>query len=528
MKILGIGGWSHNASLTLIENGMIVFAIEVERITRRKNDGLLDPDTLRSVFEEMGVNISDLDLIAFADRYIYNSEVGKKIVSALSSRPITVFDHHLCHAASSYFCSEFDNAAVISIDGKGDGLSSLICLGSKDDGLVQVGHSSMEYSLGRLWNAANTIVGMPGYYNSGKTMALSSYGKADVSILDLVNVSDTGSITFHWNRKPKEFFFEKDNLIAMMQDLFDLDILESHSLLTQKYFDFIASLQELTGHIMAELGRAAFRQGGKRPICLAGGVGLNVLANTHLQKEMGVPIYVQPAASDAGLSLGAAILGWHKLAGTHDHVQYSPYLGRSYDKSQITKILSGRSCGWSEVSDPSRTAAELIENGMVVAWFQGREEFGPRALGNRSMLADPRNPKNRQYINETVKEREWFRPLAPSIAEESLAHYFQTIVPSPFMLFAPKATPAAEQSIPAVLHADNTGRVQTVTAKSNRQYYSLINHFADLTGISCVLNTSFNLRGQPIVGSPEDALECFLDSQIDYLLIEDVLVSKKH
>lgn len=526
MRVLGIGGLLHNASLTLIEDGKITFSIEIERVTRRKNDGLLEARVLRDVLAELGITLSGIDLVAFADRYLFESRKAREVVEFLSSRPIAAFDHHLCHCASSYFCSGYNKAVVVSIDGKGDGLSSLVCYGDRQSGLAEIGHTTMECSLGRLWNALCTMVGMPGYYNAGKTMALSSYGQATEVLDGFAQVQSDGSIYFRWKDRPRSYFYQKTNMVEMLMEAFGLQPLISVGDLDQDYFDMVATIQAITDQIVIDLVEFAYRLTDKWPICLAGGVGLNVLTNSVVQRSCGTEVYVQPAASDAGLSLGAAILGWKSMTKTGEFFEFSPYLGRGYEREDVLKAVSTAKCAWSVLDNPTIVAADLLRSGAVIGWFHGREEYGPRALGNRSILADPRVADNRQYINEEVKGREWFRPLAPSVRLESLSRFFDTVYCSPYMLQAPRATDYARRHIPAALHVDQTGRVQTVAERDNATYYALLVQFGELTGVDCLLNTSFNLRGQPIVGTPRQALDCFLNSKLDYLVIEGVLVSR--
>lgn len=526
MRVLGIGGLLHNASLTLIEDGRITFSVETERVTRKKNDGLLEARVLRDVLAELGITLSGIDLVAFADRYLFESRKAREIVGLLSSRPIMAFDHHLCHCASSYFCSGYDEAVVISVDGKGDGLSSLVCHGEHQSGLTEIGRTTMECSLGRLWNALCTMVGMPGYYNAGKTMALSSYGQATGALDGFARVQSDGSVSFKWRGHPQSYFYQKANMVEVLTEAFGLQPLASVDDLDQGYFDMVATVQAITDRIVTDLVEFAYRHTGKLPVCLAGGVGLNVLTNSAVQGSCSTEVYVQPAASDAGLSLGAAIQGWKSVAKTRESFEFTPYLGRSYEREYVLKAISASGCAWSVLDSPATVAADLLRSGAVIGWFQGREEFGPRALGNRSILADPRVGDNRQYINEEVKGREWFRPLAPSVRLESLGRFFDTVYSSPFMLQAPRATSCARHLIPAALHVDQTGRVQTVAERDNTTYYALLGQFGELTGVDCLLNTSFNLRGQPIVGTPEQALDCYFGSKLDYLVIEGVLVSR--
>lgn len=527
MKILGLGGLLHDASITLIKDGTIKLAVAVERVTREKHCGLLEADTFDFVLKELGLRVEDMDAICWADQFLYEkSQKASAIKEKIIKHPHYVFRHHECHAASSFYCSPFAEAIAITIDGKGDELSAGIYLGN-NKGLEQVASTPMHFSIGRLWNAMNTIVGMPGYHNSGKTMALAAYGTPTYNLDGIVKFQNDGSFSFQYKNKDKGFFFLKENLIRVLTDISGLSPLEDYRNLSQDYFNLVASLQKLTNDAILYLGQWALKTFGNKPICLAGGVAMNTVSNTYfanMLKPQG--IFIQPAASDEGLSLGAAILTYHNVSGERRHFSFTPFCGRSYTKEDIEKELSATNLKWRKSDDIYQEVAELLANGRVVGWFQGKEEFGPRALGNRSILADPRNASCRDYLNREVKGREWFRPFAPSIQENLRSELFQFNYLSPYMLFSPSATDSARRNLPAALHVDGTGRLQTVNSTENEKFYNLLEEFRKKTGLGTLLNTSFNMHGEAIVGSPKDALQCFQKSKIDHLAIGDFIVSK--
>jgi len=527
MKILGLGGFLHDASLTLIENNKIKLAVAVERIVRDKHCGMLDPDRLDFVLKELNLRLEDIDAIGWADQFLYKkSPKALTIKQKLAKYTHRVFKHHECHAASSFYCSPFPEAIIITIDGKGDELSTGIYLGSKD-GLQCVTSTPMCFSIGRMWNAMNTIVGIPGYHNSGKTMALAAYGDPAYDLSSIIKFQNDGSFTLSYKNKDKDFFFSKTNLVQMFADLSHLTPLKDYHQLSQDYFNLVASLQKLTNKVLVHLGQWAIKTIGNKPLCLAGGVALNTVSNTYLLNKLKPSaIFIQPASSDEGLSLGAAILAHHEMSGERRHFSFTPFCGRKYMKKEIEIELSRTNLKWQKSYSICHETAELLKNGHIVGWFQGQEEFGPRALGNRSILADPRNIAVKDHLNQEIKQREWFRPLAPTIQETIKEKLFNFNYNSPYMLFSPLATAYGKDKLPAALHIDGTGRIQTVNRTENKKFYNLIDAFKKKTGLGAILNTSFNMRGEAIVGSPRDAIKCFRKSKLDYLAIGDFIVFK--
>lgn len=529
MKILGIGGMLHDASITLINDDKIELAVAVERITRKKHCGLHDASTFIQVLKNLNIDLDDIDAFAWADYYLYHkSSKAAEIKNLLEERNLLVFKHHDCHAASSFYCSPFDESIVITLDGKGDDLSAAIYLADKQ-GLHQISKTGMEFSLGRMWNAMNTMVGMPGYYSSGKTMALSAFGNAkNPEMENILRIQDNGSLVFSYNNKPADFFFNKENIVQMFSEISGLQPLNSSNELSREYFDLVASLQKLTNTTVNNFAQWAIDKVGRKPICLAGGVALNTVANTHLlQTNHPLEIFIQPASSDEGLSLGAAILAHQEITKTKKHFSFTPLLGREYDDNEIKCHIMNSGLSWTKPQNISRTVAELLSQKKIVGWFQGREEFGPRALGNRSILADPRNIETKTFLNKEVKHRELFRPFGPSLLKNDLQLFFDFNSDSPYMLFSPKATSRGRQEIPAALHVDDTGRIQTVEKETNQRFYDLIREFRSQTGVGVLVNTSFNKKDEPIAGSPQDSLSCFKTSNLDYLAIGDFLVIKK-
>lgn len=562
--ILGINSAYHESSACLIKDGVVIFAIEEERLSREKHAkpaNVDNPDCLPLLaidlcLESAGIAAADIDWIAYSfnpDARLKNQgvdeefsegnwgsssgenlfhrklqEVPQKLSHYLGidvSDKFKWIDHHLTHAASAFFVSPFAEADVLVIDGIGEYESTTFYAGIDN----QISHlSSINYpnSIGFLWEKLSVFLGFS-EYDACKVMGLASYGDPTVyheRFKQFVGISNNG--------------FTLDNTILKFRsaDLSPLaSILGSERTkdepIEQKHYDIAAALQLVTEEILVSIVRTWQQQTNGKYLCIAGGVGLNCVANGVLHRELPyVDIYIQPASHDAGTALGAAYMVWNQLL--HRPRTYSmvaPYLGPEYSDLEIQQALNNNNLVYTQHPDIEQVVAQCLADGAIVAWFQGRMEFGPRALGNRSLLADPRNPHIREVMNVKVKHREHFRPFAPSILAEKASEWFEipkASVSSDFMLFAYDAVAERQGEIPGVVHIDGTSRVQTVRQSSNAKYYKLIAEFEKLTGVPIVLNTSFN-DSEPIVCSPQNAIDTFMKTKIDYLAIGNFLLCKQ-
>jgi len=468
-------------------------------------------------------------------------------------------EHHLSHAASAFYPSPFERAAIITVDGVGEWATAMIALGEKNR-ITNLKEMHFPHSLGLLYSAFTSYCGFK--VNSGeyKLMGLAPYGatgdrveKYTKLILDnLVDLKDDGSLFLNM-----EYF---DFAAGMRtcnnekwQQLFELPPRKEETPFTPEYMDLALAIQEITNEIMLRLARTAKELTGAKHLVMAGGVALNCVSNYHLRKSgLFEDIWVQPAAGDAGGALGAALAAHYiyfdKQRTAGEDRMHGSYLGPSYSNDEIIGYLTNEKIPhrmYQDFDELASGVAGLLNDGNVVGWFQGRMEWGPRALGNRSILADARNPDMQKKLNLKIKFREGFRPFAPSVLEEDAQQYFDTKHASPYMLFtAPvkeaRRKPAAPDSatvqerlntprsdVPAITHLDYSARLQTVSRKTNERYWQLINAFKEKTGYGLLVNTSFNVRGEPIVCTPEEAVRCFLDTEMDYLVLGNILLDKR-
>jgi carbamoyltransferase len=561
--VLGINSAYHESSACLIKDGVVIIALEEERLTREKHAKSADVDNpdrlpiqaINLCLEYAGIKGDSIDWIAYSfnpDARLKNQfvdddftegnwgsatgenlfhtklqEVPNKLSELLGidvSDKFKWIDHHLTHAASAFFVSPFAEADILVIDGIGEFESTTFYTG-KDNQIVHLNSINYPNSIGFLWEKLSTFLGFS-EYDACKVMGLASYGDPSIyydRFRQFVGISSDG--------------FTLDNTILKFrsQDLSALaNILGAHRTsdmpLEQKHSDIAAALQLVTEEILVNVVRSWQQQTNGKYLCIAGGVGLNCVANGVLHKELPyLDIYIQPASHDAGTALGAAYVVWNQLLERpRTFSMANPYLGPEYSDLQIQKVLDENNLVYTRHKDIEAVVAKRLADGDIVAWFQGRMEFGPRALGNRSLLADPRNPDIREVMNVKVKHREHFRPFAPSILAEKAHEWFsipKQSVSSDFMLFAYEALANRQEKIPGVVHIDGTSRVQTVSQSSNAKYHKLISEFEKLTGVPIVLNTSFN-DSEPIVCSPQDAVTTFLKTKIDCLAIGSFLVCK--
>ena len=575
--VLGISAFYHDSAACLLAGDVIIAAAQEERFTRLKGDASFPRYAARYCLAEAGVTAADLDAVVFYEKPLLKFERLIETYLDIAPRGLQSFrraaplwlkerlyierqirvgldgykgkilytEHHEAHAASAYFPSPFDEAAVLTIDGVGEWATATIGVG-RGSQLELLEELRFPNSLGLLYSAFTYQAGFR--VNSGeyKLMGLAPFGKpryVDRIYAQLLNLAEDGSFTL--NQK----FFDYRGGLRMtnrsFDELFDGRPRSPEGPLTRREMDLACSIQQVCEEVVLRMARHTHRRTGLNKLCLAGGVALNAVANGRLAREGPFSeIWVQPAAGDAGGALGAAFVGAHKYFGVprpdhqgRDSMQGS-FLGPEFSSDDIRGALDKMGLDYDERTDDdiNDMAVELINDGKVVGWFNGRMEFGPRALGARSILADARNPSMQSRLNQKIKFREGFRPFAPSILSERAREYFELTAESPYMTFVFPVAPShrvyrAESSegldaisetrsdIPAVTHLDFSARVQTVNSAQNPRFHALISTFARSTGCPLVVNTSFNVRGEPIVATPEDAVACFARTSIDALVI---------
>lgn len=554
-NIVGISAFYHDSACCLLCDGKLIAAAEEERFTRIKHDSSFPVNAFKYCLEEGKLSIKDIDCVVFYEnpskklsRQIwsgfdfYDPKYGdmmdpwrpeKYIREYLGFQGEIVFvDHHMSHAASAFYYSGFEDSAILIIDGVGEWATTSYGVGNNNKVTLfeQVDFPS---SIGLLYSAFTSYLGFR--VNSGeyKVMGLAPYGAPKyVDIIRNMIIWEDGG-QYRLNMKYFDFITEKGTMYTEeFVKLFGKPARVPESEIEQFYMDVAKSLQIVLEESVFKMAQYLKQKTKCENLCMAGGVALNCVANGMLlEKGIFKKIFVQPAANDAGGVLGAAAEVYLQKTGRKQSVNplKNVFLGASFDSLEVKNILDSASIKYEEYSFDKkqllhRTAAILAE-GNVVGWYQGRMEFGPRALGARSILADPRIEDMRDRINRMVKKREGFRPFAPSILEDNYKEYFKLKEKSPFMLFTCQVDSAVK--MPAITHVDNSARVQTVNSEENPIYTQLIQEFYDITGCPALLNTSFNVRGEPIVMSPIDALLCFANTSIDYLVMEDFVINRK-
>lgn len=558
MTILGLSFFYHDSAAAVIVDGEVVAAAQEERFTRRKHDDSFPENAVKSCLQAANVGIDDIDYVVFYEKPILKFErllqtyiktwpkglwsflmamqslfkdklwVEHKIRKILSYKgPVLFTEHHYAHAASAYFCSDFDDAVVVTLDGVGEWDTTALGYG-KSNQMVLTHSIHFPHSLGLLYSALTYYLGFKVNSAEYKVMGLAPYGNSDKYLgkfKEIINIADDGS--FELNMKYFSYEYGLTMTNKKFNDLFGGPPREPEASLTQREKDIAAALQKITEEIVLKIAAYAGRLFSSKNICLAGGVALNCVANGRLlQSGLFDKIYVQPAAGDAGGAVGAAlylyydVLGYEKQKSAMSDV----FLGTEYSEDDIKNFLEG--VKYSEFDDEERLmeeTARLISDGNVIGWFQGKMEYGPRALGGRSILADARNKNNWQKVNLKIKFRESFRPFAPTVLEEYANEYFDLRESSPYMLLTAQVK---SNDIPAVTHVDGSARIQTINKKQNAKYYALLKKFYNLTGCPVIINTSFNVRGEPIVEGPKDAFNCFINTYMDYLVMGNCLISK--
>ncbi|MFZ5351517.1 MAG: carbamoyltransferase [Bacillota bacterium] len=543
MRIIGIGGSDHDLSCCLLEDGEVLIAIEEERLSKEKHGNGVRSCILKSVdycLEEAGYTYDDIDMYITSDLFFPRLTSRKPFVNKMIK-----INHHLAHIASCYYTSGFDDAAALVIDGNGS-LFAFDCAetvttgyakgntiniidkayGASGTGLLK-NVEAKENSLGRLYSFFTQICGF-GFLEAGKLMGLSSYGKGTYidSIRRFAKVEiDRQSNLFVEidikNKSLKEFVKHIHSVGKNEEEKFQVKA------------DIAYSVQYLLEEFVFAIMNNLYDKTKAKKLCYSGGVALNSVLNGKIkQKTPFEDVFIHPAAGDSGIAIGAALYGYHNIFNKPYKSKKqltSAYTGRNYSDEEIFKALDRfkHQVTFEKLGkeDTLKAAAESLSKGRIIGWFQGRSEIGPRALGNRSILADPRVKEMKDILNSRVKFRESFRPFAPVVLEERVGEYFETDFPNnPFMLYVGDVKEDKKSVIPAVTHVDGTARLQTIDRETNEMYYDLINKFGELTGVPVILNTSFNIKGKPIVETPYDAIECFVNCDMDDLFIHDYQV----
>lgn len=525
----------HNGSCTILHDNKLI-SIAEERLNRKKNsEGYMY--AVNYCLSELGIKLEDVDLFVSSN---YGEPLEQNYMGDFknfiddNSKFITV-DHHLSHAYSSYYLSSFNEAMVIVIDGAGNYNDTESYYIARNDNIVKVGGNNPNRDrfkgIGRTYESFSNFCGYSAQ-QAGKTMGLSAYGKIKYPNISLYDINHNLEISSKCTGK------YIDGALNFIRNN-HMDFGKPCSGFDNK--DAAFYVQYETEKIILKLVRGLYNKYGIKKLCVAGGVFLNGIINQRILDETPIEeIFVAPCCDDTGESIGNALYGYHKYFGKTERIGFSsPYLGRKYREDEILDVLKKeqklyvlpyevKSCNFSywKSDNLEKEVAQLLSNGNLIGWFQGASEVGPRALGNRSILCSPISKEMKDIINEKIKHREMFRPFAPAILEEYVSEYFKINEPSPYMLKVPVCTEYAKDKIPATLHIDNTGRVQTVNLKQNERFYKLIKEFYNITGVPVLLNTSFNDNGEPIIESPKDAMIMFCKSKLDYLILGDYIIKR--
>lgn len=601
MRILGISAYYHDSAAALIKDGQIIAAAQEERFTRKKHDASFPSNAVKYCLDYEGISIEQLDAIVFYDKPLlkferlletYYTFAPKGVSSFITSMPVWIKEkmflkrlvkeeiskiedvdlknikflfpeHHLSHAASAFYPSNYAEAAILTIDGVGEWATASICHG-KDKEIKILKELKFPHSLGLLYSAFTYFLGFK--VNSGeyKLMGLAPYGNegertekfVETIKEHLIQIYEDGSIWldqkyFNYATGLRMVFDKK------WQKLFGIPRRTSESEFTQVHCDLALAIQKVTEEVVIKMAHEAKRLTGAKHLCMAGGVALNCVANGKISNEnIFESVFFQPASGDAGGAIGSALAAYHikfdqdRIYTESADLMHGSYLGPSYGADDVRKLINKYNAVGDQHADVDtlmKTAAVLLANDNVIGWMQDRMEFGPRALGGRSILGDPRNPENQKKLNLKIKYRESFRPFAPSVLAEDVQKHFKIKGDSPYMLIVQpvvdeirKEKPSGydemdikdklyfeRSTLPSITHIDYSARIQTVHKETNPKYHQLLEAFKKETGIGMLINTSFNVRGEPIVCTPEDAYRCFMRTEMDYLVIGDFIFDKK-
>tara|TARA_Y100000817_G_scaffold280187_1_gene244046 strand:- start:455 stop:2209 length:1755 start_codon:yes stop_codon:yes gene_type:complete len=564
---LGISCYYHDSAAALLEDGRVIAAVEEERFTRKKFDDDFPKMAIEWCLNEAGISPSKIDSVAFYDKPVlkferlldnYIAVAPRGLYSFLDTIPkwlhkrlwiksdimkslngfkgdIIFPEHHLSHAAYSFFTSPFDETAILTTDGVGEWSTTSIGRG-ENNSVELLQDIRWPHSLGLFYSAFTYFLGFQVNEGEYKLMGLASYGKPkyyDLILENLIDVKDDGSI--HLNMDYFAFTYDKVMTNQKFSELFGIKRRDENEEVSQIHFDIGASAQRVLEDVLLKMVEYVYKKTKSKNLCLGGGVALNGVANYRILQESSFEnIHIPPSPGDAGSAIGAAQYLYYSHHKQNRELQVDStkkiienvYVGPSYSTDEIKKFLDQKGIKYEILDDAEivKNCAKLISEGNVVGWYQGKMEWGPRALGNRSILADPRRKDMKDILNEKIKHRESFRPFAPSILEEHVSEYFEMNIPSPYMLMvAPVKKP---EKIPAVTHVDGTGRLQTVSKNSNPLYYKLISEFYSLTGVPVIINTSMNVKGEPIVNTPEQAYNMLTKTDMDCIFLRNFLVRK--
>lgn len=587
MNILGISAFYHDSAACLVQDGEIIAAAQEERFTRKKHDHNFPEKAIEYCLKEGGITGDKLDIVAFYDKPFlkferllesYLSYAPRGIKSFMMAMPLWIREklwmkeyiadkigfngkilfpeHHQSHAASAFFPSPFTESAILTMDGVGEWATSSYGVGAGNK-IILLAEIHFPHSLGLLYSAFTYYTGFK--VNSGeyKVMGLAPYGEPkykDLIYKELIDVKEDGS--FRMNMEYFDFCAGLTMTNEKFHKLFGGPPREPETNLTQKEMDLARSVQDVTEEIVLKMGKHIHKETGQKNLCLAGGVALNCVANGKLLREGPFEnVWIQPASGDAGGALGAALISWYQYldnpreADNINDAQKGSYLGPQFNTDEIKKFLDEKKITYTRLADEEipTAVAKLINDEKVIAWFQGRMEFGPRALGSRTIIGDARSAKMQAIMNIKIKFREGFRPFAPSVLYEKVSEYFELDKSSPYMLlvadvkkerqkkmkeedmslFGIQKLNVLRSDIPAVTHIDYSARIQTVHKETNPLYHKMISEFEKEYGCAVIVNTSFNVRGEPIVCTPEDAYRCFMRTNIDYLMLGNYLLDKR-
>jgi len=566
MYTLGISCYYHDSAAALLKDGKVIAAVEEERFSRTKFDDSFPKQAIDWCLKESGISPKNLDSVAFYDKPILKFErlldnyiavapnglysflsvipkwihkrvwVKDEILKHLKGFNGTIIfpEHHVSHAAHTFFTSPFNESAILTVDGVGEWTTT--AFGSAHDTTIELTNDiRWPHSVGLFYSAFTYFLGFKVNEGEYKLMGLSAYGKPkyyDLIMKNLVDVKDDGSV--HLNMKYFSFTYDKVMTNQNFSDLFGITPRKEDSNAEQIHYDVAASAQLVLEEILLRMVKHVHKKTGMKNLCLGGGVALNGVVNYRILKEGPFEnLHIPPSPGDAGSAVGCAQYLYYchkknkrKMEQNAEMIQNNVYVGPSHSNDEIKSFLDMNKIHYKylEIDSLLETTAQLIAEGNVVGWYQGKMEWGPRALGNRSILADPRNAEMKYTLNEKIKHRESFRPFAPCILEEHLSEYFDIDIPSPYMLFvAPVKKP---EKIPAVTHVDGTGRLQTVSKDTNPLYYDLIKEFYKITDVPVLINTSMNVRGEPIVNTLEQAYNMIIKTDMDYLVMGNYTIKK--
>ena len=568
MYSLGISCYYHDSAAAILKDGHVVAAVEEERFSRKKFDDGFPRMAIDWCLKEAGITPEQINSVAFYDKPVLKFERLLDNYIAVAPRGLYSFlnvipkwlhkrlwikeeikkhmrgyqgniifpEHHMSHAAHTFFTSPFDEAAILTVDGVGEWSTS--SFGSAENTSIKLTNDiRWPHSIGMFYSAFTYFLGFKVNEGEYKLMGLSAYGKPkyyDLILNEILDVKNDGSL--HLNLKYFAFTYDKVMTNQKFAELFGIPRREEDAKAEQIHYDIGASAQKVLEDIMLKMVNHVHKKTGMKNLCLGGGVALNGVANYRILKEGPFEsVHIPPSPGDGGSAVGCAqyLYYIHKKQRriiVQDHakrIQENVYVGPSFSNDEIKSFLEENNIDYEYLTREQllQTTAKLISEQNVVGWYQGKIEWGPRALGNRSILADPRDSKMKDVLNEKIKHRELFRPFAPSILEEYVSEYFDLNIPSPYMLFVAKVK--KPDKIPAVTHVDGTGRLQTVSREANPLYYDLINDFYKITGVPVLVNTSMNVRGEPIVNTPEQAYAMIIKTEMDYIMMGNYMIQRR-